>query len=92
LRPPLPSSVLFELDLPANDLAELLIGLVGLQPNVKVDRGLDVAVTQQAFDDLVSAGIMAEVDCRSGMAKEALRLVRLIAPIPSMKDATPTPM
>src|SRR5258708_32322278 len=69
LTPPAPSSVLLEPDLPANDLAELLIGLGGLQPNIEVDRGLDVAVTEQALNDLIGAGIMTQIDCRGRMTE-----------------------
>src|SRR6478736_10283911 len=69
LRSPVPLRVLLEPDLSTNDFAELLIGLRGLQPAVEIDCGLDVSVSEQAFNDFVGAGIVPQIDCRSGVAK-----------------------
>src|SRR6266436_5241324 len=68
-RSPVPLRVLLEPDLSTNDFAELLIGLRGLQPAVEVDCGLAVSVSEQAFHDLVGAGIVPQIDCCSGVPK-----------------------
>src|SRR3974377_435398 len=60
-------SLILELDLLANDFAELLVGLCGLEPAVEVDGGLDVAVSEQPLHDLVGAVMVPQVDRRSGV-------------------------
>src|SRR5258706_6712022 len=66
-RYPSPSGpLILELDLLANDFAELLVGLCGLEPAVEVDSGLDVSVPKQALNGFVGAWIVPQVDrCRS---------------------------
>src|SRR6516164_9655414 len=61
--------VILKLDLPANDFAELLVGLRGLEPAVEVYGGLDVSVAQQALDDLIGTGMVAQIDRCSGVAE-----------------------
>src|SRR6266404_5950706 len=70
----LPTSVslsgrIIELDVFTDDLAEGLIGLRRLQAAVKVDRGLDIAVAEQPLDGFVVAGVVLEIDRRTGMAE-----------------------
>src|SRR6516225_6024737 len=61
--------LILKLDLPANDFAELLVGLRGLEPAVEVYGGLDVSVAQQALDDLIGTGMVAQIDRCSGVAE-----------------------
>jgi hypothetical protein len=70
----LPTSVnplgrIIELDVFSDDLAERLIGLRRLQAAVEVDRGLDIAVAKQPLDGFVVAGMVLEIDRRTGMAE-----------------------
>jgi len=63
------SGGIIELDVFTDDLAERLIGLGCLQPAVEVDRGLDIAVTEQAPHDLVLAGKVLEIDRGTGVSE-----------------------
>ena len=47
-------------DDPADDLPELLGGLSGLEADIKVDRGLEVAMTQDPANIFVVAGLGPE--------------------------------
>src|ERR1700676_269892 len=64
-----PSRRIVELNVFSDDLAEHLIGLRRLQAAVEVDRGLDIAVAKQPPDGFVVAGLVPEIDRRTGMAE-----------------------
>src|SRR5258705_12244523 len=64
-----PSGRVIELDVVADDLAERLIRLRGLQAAVEIDGGLDVAVAEQAPHDLILPWAVLEVDSRTGVAE-----------------------
>jgi hypothetical protein len=61
--------LVIELEVVADDLAERLVRLRRFQATVEVDRGLDVAVAEQAPHDLVFAGPMLELDRCASMAE-----------------------
>src|SRR6266404_8895444 len=61
--------LVIELDVFTDDLAVGLVRLRRRQAAVEVDRGLDVAVTEQPSDGLVFAGVVLEIDRRTGMAE-----------------------
>src|SRR5258706_4781958 len=63
------SGIFRELDVVADDLAERLIRLRGLQAAVEIDGGLDVAVTQQSLHGFVFARTVLEVDSPTGVAE-----------------------
>jgi len=50
-------------------VAELLVGMHGLQSAVELDGRLDIAVAENAPNRLVIAGMMFEIDGRGGMAE-----------------------
>src|SRR5712672_1743369 len=61
------SGIFRELDVVADDLAERLIRLRGLQAAVEIDGGLDVAVTQQSLHGFVFARAVLQVDGPAGV-------------------------
>jgi hypothetical protein len=61
------TTVRLEFDLLANKLPELLGRLHGLQPAVKVDRGLDIPMPEKAPHGLVITRVMFEIERRGGM-------------------------
>src|SRR5215207_10379567 len=70
-RPVLPEQV------SANDLAEAAVSLGGLQPDIKVDRGLEIFVAEHAAHELVVVRLTQDQRCR--------RVTELMSPDPQAR-------